>query len=119
LEEGKDALKFKESISSASCNIDDIEAIIFGGQSSRFWMLRKCINSMSKKELAELPFYSWNCITFQMANRDIDLVIKKEEDMFLLIKYLAYKIKTIDGIKGSATAAIKEIMKNNKQFTEE
>lgn len=54
-----------------------------------------------------------------MANRDIDLVIKKEEDMFLLIKYLAYKIKTIDGIKGSATAAIKEIMKNNKPFTEE
>ena len=77
-------------------------------------MLRKCINSMSKKELGQLPFYSWNCITFQMANRDIDLVIKNEEEMFLLIQYLSYKMKTIDGIKNSASIAIKEIMKNNK-----
>ena len=63
LDEEKDGIKFKEQISNATCNINDIEAIIFGGQSSRFWMLRKCVNSMSKKDLEQMPFFSWNCIT--------------------------------------------------------
>ena len=50
---------FVSEKSSASCCIDDIQAIIFGGLSARFWMLRKHINSMSIEKLSRLPFYSW------------------------------------------------------------
>lgn len=63
LDECRDHVKFEETLSSASCLVSDIQAIIFGGQSSRFWMLRKHINSMSSKQLRNLPFHSWNCIT--------------------------------------------------------
>jgi len=74
--------KFKQKESAASCEIDEIQAFIFGGTSSRFWMLRKHINSMSKEEIAKgLPFYSWNCITLKLARRDVDLVIKDEAQM--------------------------------------
>ena len=37
----------------------------------------------------------------------VDLVIKNEKDMFLLIKFLAYKINTVDGIRNSANFYIK------------
>lgn len=42
---------FKEFKSSGSCRIEDIQGIIFGGLSSRFWMLRKHINNMTLIEL--------------------------------------------------------------------
>ena len=32
--------------SSSTCNIDDIQAIIFGGHSSRFWIYRKHMISL-------------------------------------------------------------------------
>ena len=37
-------LVYSKQLSSSSCHVDDIEAFIVGGQSSRFWMLRKQIN---------------------------------------------------------------------------
>ena len=51
--------------SSASCKISEIQQIIFGGLSSRFWMLRKHLNAMLKKDhiTNKVPFYSWQCIT--------------------------------------------------------
>ena len=41
--------KFKYVESKASCKISDIQGIIYGGISSRFWAYRKHINSMEKK----------------------------------------------------------------------
>ena len=41
--------KYDITISSASCNIDDIEGIIFGGFSSRFWLYRKHV--MNDREI--------------------------------------------------------------------
>ena len=70
-------------------------------------MLRKHINQLNLKELENLPFYSWNCITLQLANRMIDLVIKDEKDMFLFIQFLAYRMQTVDGIKNSAMKYIR------------
>lgn len=35
--------------SSGSCKISEITGFTFGGQNSRFWMLRKHINSLNKK----------------------------------------------------------------------
>jgi hypothetical protein len=48
---------FKKS--SSSTYVSNIIGFIYGGSSSRFWMLRKHFNLLPPKELAELPFYSW------------------------------------------------------------
>ena len=44
-----DEIKFKVDHSSASCKFSEIQSIIFGGMSSRFWMLRKHINSLNNE----------------------------------------------------------------------
>ena len=77
--------------------------------SSRFWMLRKHIISMTKKELVNVPFNSWNCITLCMSNRDIDLVIRNDEDMEKILKFLIYNLKTLDGSKDSALKLIQKM----------
>ena len=63
LDEALDDVKFDDKQSHASCKVSDIEGIIFGGISSRFWLLRKHINSLDSESLKNIPFYSWNCIT--------------------------------------------------------
>ena len=63
---------------------------MFGGLSSRFWMLRKHINLMEPAELKKLPFYSWNCLTLCLPQKDVDLVIKDEKDMEKVMKFLVY-----------------------------
>ena len=78
LDEELDDVKFKDVKSSSSCKIRDIQSIMFGGLSSRFWMLRKHINLMEPEELKKLPFYSWNCLTLCLPYKDVDLVIKDE-----------------------------------------
>lgn len=65
-------------------------------------MMRKYVNSIERSKLDQLPFYSWECLTLKLGNRDIDLVIRDEANMKMLLKYLIYKIKTIDGQKGTA-----------------
>lgn len=102
LNEEIDDVTFNEKMSSCTCRIDDIQGIIYGGQSSRFWMLRKHINTLPRSQLDNLPFYSWNCITLQLSNRDVDLVIRCEQDMRRLIKLLVYRMCTLDGNKNSA-----------------
>ena len=57
------AVKHKEYKSKASCKLADITGFIYGGFSSRFWMLRKHINFMDYAALNHLPFYCWKCIT--------------------------------------------------------
>lgn len=37
---------YKEFKSSASCKLNEIEGLVFGGLASRFWILRKHINLM-------------------------------------------------------------------------
>lgn len=66
--------------SGGSCRIDQIKGIIFGGLSSRFWIYRKHINSQAK-DLENLLFYSWQCLTLQLPHRDVDLVIPDESKM--------------------------------------
>lgn len=55
--------------SSSSCNLDDIQAIIFGGHSSRFWIYRKHVISLDYDNMkfdrqlpgvkTSFPFFSW------------------------------------------------------------
>ena len=55
--------------------IAKIQSFLYGGQSSRFWMLRKLINQMGGGS-EELPFYAWQCITLQQQVHDVDLIIE-------------------------------------------
>ena len=59
---------------------------------------------MKNDEIREngLPFYSWECITLQLGNRDVYIVIRNEKLMAGFIKLLIYFLKTIDGNKNSA-----------------
>lgn len=100
----KDANVYSAHRSKASFNINEIEGLIYGGFSSRFWMLRKHIISLSFRNVIseELPFFSWHCLTVQLHGRDIDLVIPNEKDLFDLITLLSYQLNTLDGSKDSA-----------------
>ena len=62
-DDSADLQEMYETPSSASCTLDEIQGIIFGGSNSRFWMMRKQINMTPKEKLNTLPFYAWNCIT--------------------------------------------------------
>ena len=52
---------FNKKESSASCDLDDLIGILYGGISSRYWMLRKHINSLEISKISDedIPFYSW------------------------------------------------------------
>ena len=53
------------------------------------------------------PFFSWQCITLQIAGRTVDLVIKNAEDMTLLLRFLVTALNTVDGIRDSAEWYVK------------
>ena len=71
--------------SSSSCDLRDIQHIVLGGLSSRFWLYRKHINRMDDARPfmqnceADHPFRAWQCLTLFTEDRSIDLVIKEED----------------------------------------
>lgn len=100
--------------SKASCKVSEITGFIYGGFSSRFWMLRKHINSMDRLNIEKLPFFSWECISLEIKNRKIDLVIQDMYQMNLLLKYLIYKLETIDGKRYSAKPVLNHFIAKKK-----
>lgn len=40
--------------------------------------MRKHINSMETKQILDLPFYCWECITIQTSTKNINLVIRNQ-----------------------------------------
>ena len=76
-------------------------------------MYRKHANSVSRTDLPRLPFYSWQCITLQTKQRDIDLVIPDDKDMDLLLKFLLPTMRTVDGVRNSASKIITFAHKKN------
>ena len=98
--------------SSTSCKLDEIKGILFGGISSRFWMLRKHLNSLcvSHYRTEKVPFYAWQCVTLQLGHRDVDLVIKNQKDMDDLLKVVVHAMDTVDGNKNSAKTIKKAIL---------
>ena len=93
--------------SCASCKFSELKGFIYGGISSRFWMMRKHI--ISSFERVEPEFYSWECISLEMENRTIDLVIKDERVMTCFIKLLIHKLNTVDGQANSAIKIEKQL----------
>ena len=57
---------------------------------------------MDKSEYQNLPFYAWQCISLQTADRTIDLVIKDEKQMAIFLQFMIWSLKTVDGKSGSA-----------------
>ena len=113
MSESEDSDEFIEKYSSSSCYLSQIDNFLFGPQSSRFWMLRKHINSTPIFGQKSIPFNSWNCLTLQMVHRDVDLVIKNEKHMKMIIQCLVHNMKTLDGQRGSAAKILEELRKQN------
>ena len=67
-------------------------------------MLRKHIISSKKQE--NVPFYSWECLTICLQDREVDLVIKSEKDMEKILYFFVHSMKTIDGVRGSGQEII-------------
>ena len=87
--DGKDdEYDFVSKKSHASCKISEIKGFTFGGFSSRFWMTRKHINSMDRENLKAVPFYCWECLSLELKYRALDLVIRDEFQMMLLLDFL-------------------------------
>lgn len=82
-------------------------------------MLRKHMNFtriLRKKDEQNFPFYAWECITLVLYHREVDLVIRDEKQMTLLIKFLIYHTKTINGQKNSAIPVRKSLY--DQQYAE-
>ena len=50
-----------------------------------------------------MPFYAWECITLDLGYREVDLVIRNEDHMNKLLKFLIYSLRTLDGSRNSAS----------------
>ena len=79
---------------------------------------------MKPREVDNLGFYSWCCITLRLKRRDVDLVIKDEKQLSIFLKFLIYSLKTTDGIKNTASNLLhkmttkKSTISNPKPATE-
>ena len=96
--------EYNRILSSACCEVADIQNIIFGPTTSRFWLFRKHMNTFSPEMFQDekaIPFLAWQCITLQLKHRDVDLVIKNQVEMDHLLKFLIYEINTVNGQKDS------------------
>ena len=60
-----------------------------------------------------MPFYAWQCITLQLRHRDVDLVIKDDNQMNDLLMVLISAMETVDGNRGSFHT-IEDIVIENK-----
>jgi hypothetical protein len=110
--------KYQWVKSASSCKINDIKGIIYGGISSRFWMLRVHINSIPINDIRNgtMPFYCWECITLEMETKNVDLVIKNEKEMMMLITLIIQKIHTRNNYKGTAEPTIKRAYQKEKEI---
>lgn len=93
--------EFAAKQSSGSGKLSDIDGILFGGISSRFWLYRKHMICMDLQVYAnakkKVPFFAWDCITLQKSARDVDLVITNEAQMLLFIKFLIWSKESVNG----------------------
>ena len=104
--------QFTWNQSNASTYLDDIEGIVMGGSTSRFWIYRKhmCslevvdlrMDSQNEDQPTNFPFFAWQCISLVTSTRTIDLVIKNDKQMDTFIRFLIVALNSIDGNKNSA-----------------
>lgn len=61
----------------------------------------------------KIAFYSWQCITLQLKDREVDLVVPNEQDMNDLLELLIDALNTTNGFRDSANN-IKQQMHEQK-----
>jgi hypothetical protein len=61
-----------------------------------------------------MPYYAWQCLTIELKDRDVDLVILDESDMIAIISLLIWKTNTINGVAGSSIH-LSDLMSLNRQ----
>ena len=105
----KNQTEFTIARSNSSCLLKDMKGFIYGGISSRFWLLRKHLNLVD--DVKKMPFYTWECITLELETRDVYLVIKNEKTMNQFIKILCHFLNTVDGNRDSAAGIKKALIK--------
>ena len=68
---------------------DELQGFIFGGFSSRFWLMQNFINMQEKNSLTTSMF-CWNMISLSLKSKKefINLIVPKEKDMDMLIQFL-------------------------------
>lgn len=64
---------------------------------------------MSKEEVINAPFYSWNCFTIDVGYRQINLVIRGEKNISNMLKFLIWNTRTMDGKRGSANKILEAL----------
>ena len=69
--------------SKSSCNIADIEALIFGPATHTFKAYRlknlMAINDDDNNSKDETHFYGWQCVSLKLPKRTVDFVIKDQK----------------------------------------
>ena len=82
---------------------------MYGGMSTRFQMQRQgilqIISALQNKNNGLIdqmvPHYEWECLSIQFENKDLDLVIRDEFQMEVMLKLLIKYLNTFDGNKDS------------------
>lgn len=86
--------------------------------SSRFWLMRKHINSLMQDELRKLPFFCWECITLIIEKDNIEtnvnLVIKDQFTMTKFIEFMLVSLESIDGYRGTANNYLEFLVKTKQ-----
>ena len=96
-------LHFHRVRSKCSFKVSDITGFIFGGFGTRFWIFRKHICGMDTTDIINnLPFYCWECLTILTPGIDLNLVIKDEVDMNVILEFLTISLRSVDGQRNSA-----------------
>ena len=55
-----------------------------------------------------MPFFAWDCLTLHVKNKgDINIIVKNQDVMTKLLKFLIFELETLDGTRGSAIQLIK------------
>ena len=102
--------QIKITKSASSFHLSNVKGFTLGPFTSRFWVLRKHINSLTMFNLRnKAPFLAWNCITLHQKGclSDVYLVIKNEEVMTKFLLFLIHQLETIDGNRGTSINLIK------------
>ena len=68
----------------------DIESFIYGGFSSRFWILRKEINDSNTSKFVDETKLCWNMISVKLKDNGLylDLIIKNQKHMNIFLQFL-------------------------------
>ena len=62
-----------------------------------------------------MSFYAWDCLTICVKNQeDICLIIKDESQMMRLIRFLIFKLQTVDGQRDTALPLIKQCIREEQ-----